>query len=111
MKGHSPLRTRTWILLMAAVVLSVGHIVLPFLVAHAALSATVVSGVIVVIRSCISDYSARCSDRSALILDGDEKLGDRFPAPAEEPFAARAADAPPIGMDRGCAHHSGSFRL
>jgi hypothetical protein len=49
MKGHSRLLTRTWILLMAAVVLSVGHIVLPYLVAHAALSATVVSGVIVVI--------------------------------------------------------------
>jgi len=49
MKGHSPLLTRAWILPMAAVVLGVGHIVLPDLVAHAALSATIVSGVIVVI--------------------------------------------------------------
>jgi VIT1/CCC1 family predicted Fe2+/Mn2+ transporter len=49
MKGHRRWPARTWILLPTAVVLGVGHIVLPYLLAHAALSATVVSGVIVVI--------------------------------------------------------------
>jgi hypothetical protein len=49
MKSHKRLLTRTSIVLVVAVVLSVGHIALPYLVAHAALSAAVVSGVIVVV--------------------------------------------------------------
>jgi hypothetical protein len=49
MNGHTRLLTRTSIVLVVAVVLSVGHIALPYLVAHAALSATVVSVVIVVV--------------------------------------------------------------
>ena len=47
MKGHSRLLTRMWMLPVAAVVLVAGHIVLPYLLAHTALSATVVPGVVV----------------------------------------------------------------
>jgi VIT1/CCC1 family predicted Fe2+/Mn2+ transporter len=49
MNNHSRWLTRTWMLPVAAVVLSVAHIVLPYLPAHAALSATLVSGVIVLV--------------------------------------------------------------
>jgi hypothetical protein len=45
MKGHRQLLTRTWMLPMVAVVLIAVHIILPYLWAHTALSATVVSGV------------------------------------------------------------------
>lgn len=47
MNGHRRWLTRTWMLPMVAVVLVAGHIILPYLLSHTALSAAVVSGVIV----------------------------------------------------------------
>jgi hypothetical protein len=46
MKGHRRPLTRTWMLLVAAVVLIPAHIILPYLLSHTALSAAVVSSVI-----------------------------------------------------------------
>jgi len=47
MSEHRRLLTRMWMLPAAAVVLIAGHIILPYLLSHTALSAAVVSGVIV----------------------------------------------------------------
>ena len=47
MSGHRRLLTRTWMLPLPAVVLIAGHVILPYSLSHTALSAAVVSGVIV----------------------------------------------------------------
>ncbi|HLQ45655.1 MAG TPA: hypothetical protein VK137_13040 [Planctomycetaceae bacterium] len=49
MNGHRRLLTRTRMLPVVAVVLIFGHIILPYLLSHTALSAAVMSAVIVLI--------------------------------------------------------------
>lgn len=49
MKGHSSLLTRTWMLPVAVVVLILGHVLLPYLLSHTALSVAVASGVTILV--------------------------------------------------------------
>jgi hypothetical protein len=50
MRGHSRLRGRAWPLLVGAIILIAGHgIVLYYFASHVALSAAIVSGVIILV--------------------------------------------------------------
>jgi 1,4-dihydroxy-2-naphthoate octaprenyltransferase len=73
MKEHIRLLTRPWMLPVAIVALIAGHGIAYYVLRHTMLSATVVSGVIVLVVKNIWDCSARYTPYSGGDLGSEER--------------------------------------